>query len=81
MSNVVPIRPVEPSSDEVPESGYEDMPPVMSPRELAGILRTSVSTLARWRNDKVGPAWHQPRGVRMVRYSRVDVIAWLCESS
>ncbi len=81
MSNVVPIRPVESPSDEALESGYEDMPSVMSPRMLAEILEVSVSTLARWRNDKVGPKYHQPRGVRMVRYSRVDVIAWLRESS
>lgn len=60
-----------------PGSAYEDMSEVMSPRMLAEYLAVSVATLAGWRDKRVGPAWFAPPGVRLVRYSRHDVSAWL----
>ena len=78
MSNVTPIRPAVAPADSL--DGYEGMPPVMSPKVLAEQLEVAVSTLARWRDAGMGPAWHEPAGSRLVRYSRVDVVAWLRSS-
>lgn len=62
--------------------GLEDMPVVMSPRTLSEYSEISVTTLQRWRmtwpdGDCTGPAFFEPAGAHMVRYSRADFAAWL----
>lgn len=60
--------------------GFEDMPPVMSPKTLGAQIEVSVASLARWRTANIGPAYIEPRGLNMVRYAKADVIAWLMEN-
>lgn len=52
----------------------------LSPQQVARLLGgdepLSVATLARWRADGVGPKWFRC-GFRKVRYSRVDVEAYM----
>lgn len=74
--NVIALRPGE-EPRFVDESGYEDMPVVMSPKTLSEQLDIAVPTLERMRVAKTGPAWHTIPGSRLVRYSRADVVAWL----
>jgi len=62
--------------------GLEDMPLVMSPKTLGEILELNVMTLLRWRKtwplgDRLGPAFFEPEGMNMIRYSRKDVVEWL----
>lgn len=45
-------------------------------RDVAGILKISVSTLAKWRQRGAGPAFTRV-GERIVRYRREDVRIWL----
>lgn len=71
MSNVTSLCTAPP----VDESGFEDMPLVMSPKTLAAQLETSVPTLQRMRDNRTGPAWHLVG--QSIRYSRRDVIEWL----
>lgn len=63
----------------VPEpDGFEDVPAIMSPGQLAVVLDVSVRTLERWRVDSEGPAFQHPKlPNRFYRYYRRDVIAWL----
>lgn len=56
--------------------GFEEMPMVMSPKVLAEILDVSLKTLERWRDAKTGPTWHKLPGSSLIRYSRIDVLAW-----
>ncbi len=51
------------------------LPELLSTGELAAYLQVPVSTIAQWRYRGGGP-----RGIRVgrfVRYSTVDVAAWL----
>ncbi|QIK64108.1 helix-turn-helix domain-containing protein [Leucobacter viscericola] len=58
--------------------GFEDVPAIMSPGQLAEVLDVSVRTLERWRVDGEGPAFQHPKlPNRFYRYFRRDVIAWL----
>ncbi|MGX9348120.1 helix-turn-helix transcriptional regulator [Microbacterium sp. KNMS] len=82
MSNVTPLRidvataaTLEAEAPEVP--GFEDMPPVMTPKTLAQQLETTVTTLQRWRDSNDGPAYVKVPGTRLIRYLRPDVLAWL----
>lgn len=59
------------------ELGLEDLPAVMSPKVLAELLEVSVKTLERWRDGGSGPAFMRLPGSSLIRYSRVDVAAWL----
>jgi hypothetical protein len=80
MSNVTALRPeVADLSDEVVLTGFEDIPPVMSPKVLADVIEVKPLTLQRWRDQEKGPAWHQFPGSNVIRYTRVDVLAWLAE--
>ena len=54
-----------------------DLPPIMSPAQLAKALDVSVRTLERWRDTGSGPAFQHPSGTRLYRYLREDVLAWL----
>ena len=44
-------------------------------KQLARLLSLPISTLAFWRATGTGPAYHKTG--RVIRYSRVDVAAWL----
>ncbi|GAT73595.1 hypothetical protein MHM582_2089 [Microbacterium sp. HM58-2] len=84
MSNVTALRPeVDDPIDEVvsPIAGFEDVPPFMSPKTLAGILEVTPLTLQRWRDSKddKGPAWSEIPGSNVIRYSRRDVLEWLAK--
>lgn len=57
--------------------GFEDVPPIMSPGQLADVLDVSVRTLERWRDLKEGPDFQHPEGTRFYRYYRRDLLAWL----
>lgn len=63
----------EPSSPPAPE----EVPAVMSPQQLAGVLSVSVRTLSRWREIGEGPVFQHPAGSKVYRYYRRDLIAWL----
>lgn len=45
--------------------------PVMTEQQVAARWKVSLKTMRRWRQDKVGPAWHKL--FRHVRYHEVDV--------
>ena len=47
----------------------------LRPDEAASYLRTSERTLARWRNQRIGPPW--VRAGRAVLYRRKDLEEWL----
>lgn len=49
---------------------------VLTPREVALLIRVPEPTLRRWRSAGAGPAYLQLGG-HTVRYRRGDVIAWL----
>lgn len=53
-------------------------PEVMKPSEAAALIGVAVETLQRWRKDGFGPKYIQPN-VRIVRYLRDDVLAFLEE--
>ena len=66
-----------PAADEVTLcEGFEDMPIVMSPKTLAEQLDISTTQLGRMRKDGTGPAFSQMDGSLVIRYARVDVVAW-----
>lgn len=58
------------------ESGQEDE--LLTPKEVAGVLRVPVGTLGQWRHRGTGP-----RAIRYetgaVRYRRSTVTTWLAE--
>ena len=54
---------------------YADLPPVLTPKQLAEFIHTTENTLAQERFKGVGPAYTKC-GAR-VRYLREDVIAYL----
>lgn len=60
-----------------PESGFDDVPAIMSPKKLGEVLEIHPVTLARWRDKNKGPKFRTPPGTNIVRYYRHDVIAWL----
>jgi predicted DNA-binding transcriptional regulator AlpA len=45
--------------------------PMLTPPEVAEILRVQVATLATWRWLEKGPAWH--KAGRVVRYCPSDI--------
>lgn len=51
--------------------------PLLGPPELADFLRVPEHTLAQWRYQGLGPAWH--RVGRHVRYTWADIEAWLSQ--
>lgn len=82
MSNVVQMRrSTSPDSAELIAelAGYEDMPLFMSPAQLAEVIGTTPTSLARWRKEKPlrGPAFSALPGTQMIRYARPDVLAWI----
>ena len=58
-------------------AGFEDLPPVMSPKTLAEIFEVTPKTLERWRDAESGPTWHKFPGSSLIRYTREDVVSWL----
>jgi Helix-turn-helix domain len=46
-----------------------------TPQEVADYLRKPVKTLAQWRYQGIGPAYH--RSGRDVRYAWSDVLDWV----
>jgi predicted site-specific integrase-resolvase len=52
---------------------------LLTPSEVADMLRTGVKTLAYWRHTGYGPAWI-PLG-RRVTYARSAVTAFLAEQA
>jgi len=84
VSNVTALRlevePGESAADDVAgASGFEDVPPFMSPKTLAGMLEVTTLTLQRWRDSNKGPNWSEIPGSNVIRYSRPDVLAWLAK--
>ena len=53
---------------------------LLTPEEVASILRTSLSTLANWRSLKQGPRYRKVGG-RMVRYFRSDIRAFIADDT
>lgn len=51
---------------------------VLDARETAAYLRTSTSTLAKYRMHKRGPAFVR-QSARKVLYRRADLDAWMTE--
>lgn len=60
--------------------GFEDVPAVMSPKQLGELLDVSPRTLERWRDAKTGPSYYTLPGSSLIRYGRADVVAWLTAS-
>lgn len=48
---------------------------LMTPEEVADVLRVPVTTLYKWRYQGTGPA--VMRAGRYLRYCEADVVAWL----
>jgi hypothetical protein len=61
-------------------AGFEDVPAVLSPKQLGELLDVSPRTLERWRIAKTGPAYFTLPGSSLIRYGRADVVAWLTAS-
>ncbi len=90
MSNVTALRQDIRTAVDVEVGGFEDVPPVMSPKTLAGVLEVTPLTLQRWRDASraaalkgggmVGPAWSEMPGSNVIRYTRSDVLAWLASN-
>lgn len=57
-----------------------DLPPLLTPLELAKLLSVSTRTLERWRKAGTGPTPVQMKGSSLNRYVRGDVLRWLIES-
>lgn len=54
-------------------------PPIlMTTKECAAFMSVTEETLFRWRKDGFGPPYSQPN-VRVIRYNRDDVVAWMQE--
>ncbi|WP_313366647.1 helix-turn-helix domain-containing protein [Microbacterium sp.] len=82
--NVTVLRPDE--SDANPTqapvgiaSDFGDVPPIMSPKTLAGVLEVTPLTLQRWRDRNEGPVWIAIPGSNVIRYTRADLLAWLAQ--
>ncbi len=61
------------------QSQFDAWPALMSPKVLAELLEVSTKTLERWRRlPNMGPRFVQPPGSSLIRYTRDDVVAWLC---
>ncbi|KIP88774.1 hypothetical protein RU09_14720 [Microbacterium sp. MEJ108Y] len=80
-SNVTPLMRDTEAETEAPNSafGFEDVPPIMSPKTLAGILEVTTLTLQRWRDRNEGPVAISIPGSNVIRYTRTDLLAWLAE--
>ncbi|MGQ7313411.1 hypothetical protein ACUOFU_17020 [Microbacterium arabinogalactanolyticum] len=87
MNNVTALRAAGdmPTSaiETITPTGFEDVPAIMSPKTLAEVLEVKPLTLQRWRDatratgEQVGPAWSEFPNSNVIRYTRVDVIAWM----
>lgn len=53
-----------------------DSPTILRCREVAQMLKISITTLAKWRLNKKGPKFHRV-GERAVRYYLHEVHEWL----
>lgn len=49
---------------------------LLTPADVAGVLKLDIKTIRRWRYEGKGPAWF-PLGLRTVRYRRSEVDAWI----
>lgn len=56
-------------------TALEDLPPLMTPAQLAAFLQTTVDSLSQDRYRRRGVPWTKVVG--RVRYSREDVLAYL----
>jgi excisionase family DNA binding protein len=52
-----------------------ELPPFMSPEQLADYCGVSINTVYRWRKYSQGPV--ATRMGKHLRFARADVIAWL----
>jgi excisionase family DNA binding protein len=50
---------------------------LLTPQEVAELLRIPLATLQTWRSNRTGPTGY--RVGRHIRYDRRDVEAWLAE--
>ena len=55
------------------------MQDLITPREVADLLKVHQATLGRWRAAGIGPAWIEVGG--QFRYRRADVDRWLSEQT
>ena len=62
----------------VPDPGAEHQEYYYTPKELAGLLNVSPSTLSYYRQQKIGPKFRRV-GYRSCRYLKSDVLAYLEE--
>jgi len=77
LAAVTPITSPAPADPAPVLTGFEDVPPVMSPRVLAELLDVTPKTLERWRDAGTGPAFRRLPGSSLIRYTRTDVVTWL----
>lgn len=66
-----------PTATEPPTQPSLELPPFMSPAQLAETLNVSVRTLDMWRANGSGPTPRNPDDTRFYRYYAADVLAWL----
>ena len=62
-----------------PYDPARDLEAMLSPREAAAFLSSTVRTLEAWRNRGEGPPYYRPSANR-VRYKRRDLIEYLEQS-
>lgn len=80
MTNVTMLRTVAAPEQEAVDAqltGFEDIPPIMSPKTLAAVLEVTTLTLQRWRDRKEGPIPTLVPNSNVIRYTRAEVLAWL----
>lgn len=70
-------HPLNPLDDANLFKGFEGIPPILSPTQLADVLHVSTRTLERWRVAGEGPKYQHPKGTRIYRYYLRDILAWL----
>ena len=59
---------------QIPTPPTPEPPEIMTPEELAELIRIAEGTLSQWRSRRIGPRYFKVG--RHVRYRRADVMAW-----
>lgn len=59
------------------ERTIEDKNRWLTRREVAQLLRVSISTLERWERQGTGPKSYRVGGIRLLRYDRNELDAWI----
>jgi hypothetical protein len=79
-----PLRPTVPPAAEPPDVDAAGCSALLTPAEVAAILRVKLKTLSNWRANRSGPEFVKlgdPRGSAPVRYPKTALVRWLSKIS